>query len=66
MQVQVVHQDATGARTEFGFQELSHMPPIGEPFPVDHQTYYRAKMYFGPDERGLYLLVLDGEPKFVE
>jgi hypothetical protein len=66
MQVQVIHEGANGARTDFGIQELDHMPPVGEPFPVDSHIYYTAKAYFGPDDRGLYLLVLEGRPKLVE
>lgn len=66
MQVQVIHEDAAGAKTDFGLYGMDHMPPIGEPFMVDNQTYYRAKAYFGPDESGLYLLILEGEPKLVD
>jgi hypothetical protein len=66
MHVQVIHENEDGSRTDFGIHELAHMPPVGEPFPVDHQTYYRAKAYFGPDENNLYLLILEGEPKLVE
>lgn len=65
MQVQVIHEDPVGGKTEFGIQELEHMPPLEEPFSVDKQVYYRAKAYFGPDENGLYLLILHGEPKLV-
>jgi hypothetical protein len=61
MQVQIIHHPSDGPRTELGIHELSHMPPVGEPFSIDQQTYYTAKAYFGPDERGLYLLVLEGE-----
>jgi hypothetical protein len=66
MQVQVIHEGANGAKTDFGVQELDHMPPVGEPFPVDNHVYYTAKAYFGPDDRGLYLLLLEGRPKLVE
>lgn len=66
MHVQVIHEAEDGSRTDFGFQELDHMPPIGEPFPVDNQTYYMAKAYLGPDEQNIYLLILEGEPKLVE
>ena len=66
MHVQVIHEAADGSRTDFGFQELAHMPPIGEPFPVDNQTYYTAKAYLGPDENNIYLLILEGTPKLVE
>jgi hypothetical protein len=66
MHVQVIHENAAGARTDFGIFNLDHMPPITEPFLVDSQTYYTAKAYFGPDERGMYLLVLEGEPKLVD
>jgi hypothetical protein len=66
MQVHVIHENETGAKTDFGIQEMTHMPPVGEPFPIDNHTYYTAKAYFGPDERGRYLLVLEGEPKLVE
>jgi hypothetical protein len=65
MHVQIIHQQADGARTDYGIQELDYMPPVGEPFPVDKQVYYRAKAYFGPDENGMYLLVLEGEPKLL-
>lgn len=60
MQVQVIHQ-ASGNKTDLGLRELDHMPPIGEPFPIDEHTCYAAKAYFGPDEKGHYLLVLEGE-----
>lgn len=66
MQVQVIHEDEKGARTEFGIYELTHMPPVGEPFPLNTHTYYTTKAYIGPDEQGLYLLVLTGEPKLVD
>lgn len=65
MRVQIIHEDPNGGKTEFGMQELEHMPPIDEPFSVDKQVYYRTKAYFGPDERGVYLLILNGEPKLV-
>lgn len=66
MQVQIVHQDVEGEKTEFGTKELSHMPPVGEPFPVDDNTCYAAKAYFGPNHQGVYLLVLEGEPMPME
>lgn len=62
MQVQIIHQEPEGGKTDLGLRELSHMPPIGEPFSVDDQTCYVAKAYFGPDDKGYYLLVLEGEP----
>lgn len=62
MQVQVIHQESGGDKTDLGVRELNHMPPIGEPFPIDDQICYTAKAYFGPDEKGFYLLVLEGEP----
>src|SRR6478672_2465913 len=65
MQVQIIHQQANGARTDYGFQEMESMPPVGEPFPVDKQVYYTTKAYFGPDEDGRYLLVLEGEPRLL-
>lgn len=66
MQVQIIHEDHNGAKTDLGVRELEHMPPVSEPFPVDRSTYYRAKAYFGPDENGMYLLVLEGPPKMLE
>jgi len=66
MQVQVIHEDINGAKTDFGVQELTHMPPIAEPFLVNSRTYYTAKSYLGPDERGVYLLILEGDPKLVD
>lgn len=63
MQVRITHQETNGSSTELGTMELSHMPPIGEPFSMDQQTYYTAKAYFGPDHDGRYLLVLEGEPQ---
>jgi hypothetical protein len=66
MRVQVIHEGTNGAKTDFGIQELDHMPPVGEPFPVDSHIWYTAKAYFGPDDRGLYLLLLEGRPKLVE
>jgi len=65
MQVQILHHDAQGRKTDFGTQQLTHMPPIGEPFPIDSDTCYVAKAYFGPDHDGLYLLVLEGEPQSI-
>lgn len=65
MQVQVIHEDRNGAKTDIGVVELDHMPPVGEPFMVDAQTCYAAKGYFGPDEEGGYLLILEGEPRLV-
>ncbi|WP_147375829.1 hypothetical protein [Noviherbaspirillum cavernae] len=66
MQVQIIHEDAYGAKTDFGIQELDQMPPVSEPFLVDSRTYYTAKAYLGPDERGMYLLILEGQPRLVE
>lgn len=66
MHVQVIHEDENGLKTEFGFRELEHMPPVGEPFLVDERTYYTARSYLGPDERGVYLLILGGEPHLVD
>lgn len=66
MRVQVIHEGTNGERTEFGIYELQHMPPIAEPFPVNTRTCYRTRAYFGPDETGSYLLVLEGEPQFLE
>lgn len=62
MQVQIMHENAQGQQSNFGIRELSHMPPVGEPFSVDRTTCYTAKAYFGPDEHGTYLLVLVGDP----
>ncbi|SMP65626.1 hypothetical protein [Noviherbaspirillum suwonense] len=62
MQVKITHQMADGTSQDFGTQALSHMPPIGEPFSADHKTYYKTKAYFGPDDSGHYLLVLEGDP----
>jgi hypothetical protein len=63
MQVRITHQEPNGSSRELGTMELSHMPPVGEPFSMDQQTYYTAKAYFGPDDHGRYLLVLEGEPQ---
>jgi hypothetical protein len=65
MHVHVIHEHPNGTKTDFGFQEIDHMPPVTEPFPVDKHTYYTTKAYFGPDEKGLYLLVLEGEPRLL-
>jgi hypothetical protein len=65
MHVQVIHEDEIGGRTEFGIQELEYMPPVAEPFAVNSQTFYTTKAYFGPDENGVYLLILQGEPHFL-
>jgi hypothetical protein len=62
MQVKITHEQPDGTSKDFGVQELSHMPPLGEPFSPDQKNYYAAKAYFGPDESGHYLLVLEGEP----
>ncbi len=62
MQVRVVHEKADGGRAELGLMELAHMPPLGEPFPVE-DVCYTAKAYFGPDDGGKYLLVVEGEPQ---
>lgn len=62
MQVKITYQMPDGTSQDFGTQVLSHMPPIGEPFSPDHKTYYTTKAYFGPDQNGQYLLVLEGEP----
>jgi hypothetical protein len=62
MQVRITHQMPDGTSRELGTQSLSHMPPIGEPFSPDHKTYYTTRAYFGPDDSGQYLLVLEGEP----
>lgn len=63
MQVKIIHELPDGTRQDFGTQALSHMPPVGEPFSPDHKTYYTARAYFGPDDKGEYLLVLEGEPR---
>jgi len=65
MQVQIQHHDAQGNKADFGVHQLTHMPPVGEPFPIDDDTFYIAKAYFGPDHSGLYLLVLEGEPQSI-
>lgn len=62
MQIKIIHQMPDGASQEFGTQELSHMPPVGEPFSPDHKIYYLTKAYFGPNDNGQYLLVLEGDP----
>jgi hypothetical protein len=62
MKVQVFHENVNGARTDLGVFDLPHMPPISEPFPINSQTFYLAKAYFGPDEDGTYQLILEGEP----
>ncbi|MDB5797394.1 MAG: hypothetical protein JWP36_1296 [Paucimonas sp.] len=61
MQVRVVHDKPEGGRAELGIMDLQHMPPLGEPFPIDDLAY-RAKAYFGPDSEGQYLLVVEGKP----
>lgn len=66
MRVQVFHEQPNGSRTDFGVYELTHMPPIAEPFPVNSQTFYVAKAYFGPDDTGTYELILEGEPRAVQ
>jgi hypothetical protein len=66
MQVRISHQQPDGSTRDMGMRELSHMPPIGEPFPLDEHTSYLCKAYFGPDEKGLYLLVLEGEAQHSE
>ncbi len=66
MRVQVIHEDIHGAKTDIGMFTLDHMPPVGEPFRVDSSTCYSSKAYFGPDEAGTYLLVLEGEPKMLD
>ena len=66
MHVQVIHENAAGAQTALGLFELDHMPPVGEPFLVDSRTYYITKGFLGPDEHGLYLLILEGEAKLAE
>lgn len=65
MRVQVIHEDHNGAKTDIGLYELDHMPPLGEPFSIDSQTCYASKAYFGPDESGMYLLILAGEPRMI-
>lgn len=65
MRVQVIHEDQNGAKADIGIYELDHMPPVGEPFMVNSVTCYASKAYFGPDESGMYLLVLEGEPKLL-
>lgn len=62
MQVKITRELPDGSSQDLGTQALSHMPPVGEPFSLDHQTYYTTKAYFGPDDSGHYLLVLEGEP----
>jgi hypothetical protein len=62
MQVRITRQLPDGTSQDFGTQELNHMPPVGEPFSPDQRSYYTAKAYFGPDQSGHYLLVLEGEP----
>lgn len=63
MRVQVIHRKTDGSETRFGTMELDHMPPVGEPFPLDDSTCYEARGYFGPDDDGNYLLILGGEPQ---
>ena len=66
MRVQVIHEDPRTGRTEFGLFELASMPPVSEPFLVDGHTYYRTKGYLGPDKEGMYLLILEGEPRLAD
>jgi hypothetical protein len=66
MRVQVIHEDRNGAKTDIGVFDLEHMPPVGEPFRVNSSTCFASKGYLGPDESGMYLLVLEGEPKLVD
>lgn len=65
MQVRVIHEKTDGGRAELGLMELDHMPPLGEPFPVE-DVAYTAKAYFGPDDNGKYLLVVEGEPRSIK
>ncbi|HVL77127.1 MAG TPA: hypothetical protein VM406_14020 [Noviherbaspirillum sp.] len=66
MRVQVIHEDRNGAKTDIGMFDLNHMPPVGEPFRVNPNTCFSCKAYFGPDEKGMYLLVLEGEPRMLD
>lgn len=66
MRVQVIHEDRNGAKTDIGMFDLDHMPPVGEPFRINNSTCYASKAYFGPDEAGTYLLVLEGDPKLLD
>lgn len=62
MHVRVVHHKPDGGRAELGMMDLDHMPPVGEPFPLEN-CCYTAMAYFGPDDDGDYLLVVEGEPQ---
>lgn len=66
MRVQVIHEDRNGAKTDIGIFDLEHMPPLGEPFRINSSTCFASKAYFGPDETGMYLLVLEGEPRLLD
>jgi hypothetical protein len=39
MQVKITHQQPDGTSKDFGMQELSHMPTLGEPFSPDQKNY---------------------------
>lgn len=58
MDVEVICRQPDGTQTVLGTRRLSHMPPQGEPFELDHHQY-TAKGYAGPDEEGRYRLFVE-------
>ncbi len=62
MDVEIIYRQPDGRQTELGMRKLSHMPPAGEPFELDHRQYV-ARSFAGPDAQGRYRLFLEDEPR---
>lgn len=60
MVVDVIYRQPDGTQSVLGTRQLSHMPPAGEPFELDHRQYI-ARSYAGPDAYGRYRLFLEDE-----
>lgn len=61
MDVEVIYRQADGSQTQLGVRKLSHMPPTGEPFELDHRQYV-ATSFAGPDAEGRYRLFVEDDP----
>jgi hypothetical protein len=60
MEVEVIYRQPDGKETMLGVRKLSHMPPPGEPFELDHRQY-TARGFAGPDAEGRYRLFLEDD-----
>jgi hypothetical protein len=61
MDVEVIYRQPDGTETDLGLRRLAHMPPVDEPFELDHHQFV-SKGYQGPDDDGRYRLFVEDDP----